>query len=71
MSETVIYTKTGCPYCQRAINHYRQRKEKIKEINVSEDSQAMNYIKSKYGATKVPVIVEGEKLVSIGYEGGG
>lgn len=71
MSEVIIYTKTGCPYCRRAMEEYRSKKIQFKEVNTSEDAAARQLIKEKYGAGKVPVIVENGKLISIGYQGGG
>lgn len=71
MSEIIIYTKTGCPYCQKALADYRAKGIKVKEINTSEDTAAKSLVKEKYGATKVPVIVEDGKLISAGYNGGG
>ena len=36
MSEVVIYTKTGCPYCAAARKHYTDEGVAITEINVTE-----------------------------------
>jgi glutaredoxin len=41
-----------------------------REVNVSRDGAALREIKRKYGATQVPVLVEGEH-VTIGFQGGG
>lgn len=71
MGDVVIYTKTGCPYCQKAMEDYRARGIKFKEVNTSLDAGAKQMVKEKYGAGKVPVIVEDGKLVSTGYNGGG
>ena len=66
-----IYTKTGCPYCSKAMEEYRSKGIPFKEVNTSVDSGAREMVKQKYGATKVPVIVEDGKLVAVGYSGGG
>lgn len=71
MAEVVIYTKTGCPYCKKALAEYRAKGVHFKEINTTENPEAKRLVKEKYGANKVPVIVEDGKLVSIGYAGGG
>jgi len=66
-----IYTKTGCPYCSKAMDEYRNKGIPFKEVNTSLDSSARELVKQKYGANKVPVIVEDGKLVAVGYNGGG
>lgn len=71
MCEVVIYTKTGCPYCRKAIEDYKTKRITFKEVNTSNDAEAKQLVKEKFGANKVPVIVEGGKLVSTGYNGGG
>ncbi|MBF7083533.1 glutaredoxin family protein [Desulfallas sp. Bu1-1] len=71
MDEVIIYTKTGCPYCRKAMEDYRAKNIQFKEVNTSEDADARRLVKEKYGAGKVPVIVEKGKVVSIGYQGGG
>ncbi|AGL01255.1 glutaredoxin [Desulfoscipio gibsoniae] len=71
MSDVVIYTKTGCPYCQKAVEDYRAKGIIFKEVNISVDTAAKQMVKEKLGARKVPVIVEDGKLTSTGYNGGG
>lgn len=71
MAEVIIYTKTGCPYCSKAMDEYRGKGISFKEVNTSLDSGAKDMVKQKYGATKVPVIVEDGKLLAVGYNGGG
>ncbi len=71
MGQVIIYTKTGCPYCQRAKEDYMAKGIDFTEINTSENPAAKQMLKEKFGAGKVPVIVEDGKLVSIGYNGGG
>jgi glutaredoxin 3 len=71
MSEVVIYTKTGCPYCRAAVDKYRQDGVSVREINTSEDSKALAYIRETWQAGKVPVIVKDGELLEIGFQGGG
>ena len=71
MAEVIIYTKTGCPFCSKAMDEYRSKGIPFKEVNTSLDSGAKDIVKEKYGATKVPVIVEDGKLVAVGFKGGG
>ena len=71
MAEMVIYTKTGCPYCQAAMEDYQNNNTPYREVNVSHDAKALQLIKDKFNAAKVPVIVQDGKLVGIGFQGGG
>jgi glutaredoxin 3 len=71
MSEVIIYTKIGCPYCQAAIADFMKKGVAFKEVNVSENPEAKKLVKERYNATKVPVIVREGQLVEIGFNGGG
>ncbi|RJX17754.1 MAG: glutaredoxin family protein [Desulforudis sp.] len=70
MAKTVIYTKTSCPYCRATMEGYRQQGIAFEEIDLSLDAQTKAMVQSKYGAKKVPVIVEDGKLVQIGDKNG-
>ncbi|MDW7652395.1 MAG: glutaredoxin family protein [Bacillota bacterium] len=71
MSQLLIYTKTGCPYCKAALEKYQKDGVDFREINTSEDPQALQYIKETFNAKQVPVIVRDGELVEIGFQGGG
>lgn len=71
MSDVVIYTKTGCPYCEAAKEQFQKEGVPFKEVNTSTDAEALAYIKQTLGAKKVPVIVRDGKLAEIGFQGGG
>jgi len=71
VDKVVIYTKTGCPYCQRLMQDYRARGVSFQEVNITVDASIQQMVKEKFGAEKVPIIVEDGKLISIGYNGGG
>jgi glutaredoxin len=49
---------------------YRQQGIAFEEIDLSLDAQTKAMVQSKYGAKKVPVIVEDGKLVQIGDKNG-
>ena len=68
--ERVLYIKEGCPYCARKAEDLKKKGLDYREVNVSRDGAALREIKRKYGATQVPVLVEGEQ-VTIGHQGGG
>jgi glutaredoxin len=64
-----IYTKDGCPHCARLRDDLREKGVQFQEFSVSRDKNALREAKEVYGADRVPVLVEGEK-VTIGYQGG-
>ncbi|MDO9535288.1 MAG: glutaredoxin family protein [Bacillota bacterium] len=63
-----VFIKDGCPYCTKLIDELRTKGVDFQEINISHNRQALKEIKSKYNATRVPVLVEGDK-VTVGYLG--
>lgn len=68
--ETILYVKEGCPYCARMASDLKKKGAAYREIDITRDSAALREIKRKYGATQVPVLVEGDQI-TIGYKGGG
>ena len=69
MTDVKLYTKTGCPYCAAAIQHYTDSKIPFEEINVSERPEMKDAVlKLTNGQRAVPVIVENGK-VTIGFGG--
>jgi glutaredoxin 3 len=70
MSEVVIYTKDGCPYCTAAKKHYNDQGITFNEINIHDKPEAKTKIlELTKGEAIVPVIVENDK-VTIGFGGG-
>ncbi|MFH2047897.1 MAG: glutaredoxin family protein [bacterium] len=70
MSDVVIYTKDGCPYCAAAKKHYTDEGIEFEEINVFQvDGAKDKVLKLTKGQNIVPVIVDkGE--IKIGFGGG-
>lgn len=70
MSDVIIYTKDGCPYCAAAKQHYTEQGIAFEEVNISREPQAKDKVlELTKGEKIVPVIVEkGE--VKIGFGGG-
>ncbi len=66
----IIYTKTGCPYCEAAKRHYTGQGIAFEEVNLSVHKERVEEIKKLTQGTKVPVIVDNDK-VSVGFNGGG
>ena len=70
MSDVVIYTKVGCPYCVAAKKHYTDEGISFDEIDVNNTAGAKEKVlELTAGQAIVPVIVtKGE--VTIGFGGG-
>jgi len=70
MSEVVIYTKTGCPYCAAAINDFNNKGISYTEINITEKPEMKSKLLELTGGEPiVPVIVQMDQ-VKIGFGGG-
>ncbi len=70
MSEVVIYTKEGCPYCAAAKKHYNDQDIAFEEIDVDATEGAKEKVlELTDGERIVPVIVENGK-VTAGFGGG-
>ena len=68
----IIYTKPGCPYCEKAREHYTARGIPFEDRNAQDN---LEYRREMFSYSKgdptVPTIVEDGKLKSIGWEGRG
>ncbi len=70
MSNVVIYTKDGCPYCAAAKKHYTDENIKFDEINVYQVNGAKEKVlELTKGQNIVPVIVDKDEI-KIGFGGG-
>ena len=72
MSDVVIYTKDGCPYCAAAKKHYTDEGIAFEEVNISQTPDAKEKVlELTKGEKIVPVIVDADKGgVKIGFGGG-
>ncbi len=66
----LIYTKTGCPYCEAALKSFKASGAEYEEINLSNDPSRIDEMVKISGSRKVPVIVDGDKI-SVGFNGSG
>jgi glutaredoxin 3 len=70
--DVILYTKPGCPYCQKAREHYTEMGIDFDDRNAQDNPV---YRKEMLSITKgdltVPVVVENGKLKQIGWEGRG
>lgn len=70
MSDVIIYTKVGCPYCTAAKKHYTDAGTAFDEIDVFDTPGAMDKVlELSKGERIVPVIVDGAE-VKLGFGGG-
>ncbi len=58
-----LYTRDGCPHCDRARERLRAEGGRLEEVNLSRTPQAMNeWLKLTDGRRIVPVIVRGGRI---------
>jgi glutaredoxin 3 len=68
----IIYTKPGCPYCEKAREYYRKHGRVFEDRNAQDNLQYRKEMLSfSSGDPTVPVIVDEGKLKQIGWEGRG
>ena len=59
----LLYTRTGCPYCDAKRTELAARGVPIREINVTERPQAVAELMKLTGGRRiVPVVVEGGRI---------
>lgn len=69
MSELILYTKTGCPYCAAAIQHFKNEGRPFTEFNITDQPEKKaELLKVSGGQAAVPVIVDGTE-VTVGFGG--
>jgi len=67
-----IYTKPGCPYCQKARDHYDSKGITYDDRNAQDNLEyRREMLAYSAGDHTVPVIVQDGKLLQIGWEGRG
>ena len=70
--EVILYTKPGCPYCQKAREHYTQLGIAFDDRNAQDNQDYREeMLLHSGGDLTVPVVVEDGKLKQIGWEGRG
>ena len=70
MSDVIIYTKKGCPYCAAAKKHYTDEGVSFEEIDVHDTPGALDKVNElSEGRNIVPIVVDQGK-VSVGFGGG-
>ena len=70
--EVIIYTKPGCPYCEKARQHYDARGIAFEDRNAQDNLVYRKQMLSFTGGDPtVPAIVENGILKQSGWEGRG
>lgn len=70
--EVTIYTKPGCPYCEKAREFYTRQGIPFEDLNAQDNlDYRARMLAISNGDPTVPVIVENGKLKQIGWEGRG
>lgn len=66
----IIYTKSGCPYCEEAKESFQKLNIDFCEINVSKHPDKIDELVLLTGVRRVPVIVDNSQI-TVGFNGGG
>jgi glutaredoxin-like protein NrdH len=64
-----LYSKPLCPYCDGAEHYLQKNGFKYNKIDITEDADAMEFVKSKGHRTVPQLYLEGRILVEGGYDG--
>jgi glutaredoxin 3 len=70
MSEVVIYTKKGCPYCAAAKKHYNDKGIAFEEIDVFAVPGAKDKVGELSGGSNIVPIIIDKGEVTVGFGGG-
>jgi len=59
----VLYTKSGCPFCNRVLEYVEENNIQIDERNVYESEVAMKELMEKGGKRQIPFLHDTDKDV--------
>lgn len=60
----VLYTKSGCPYCEEAVKFLDEHGVQYQEKEVRSDARAFEEMREKSGQTKAPTLDWGGKILA-------
>ena len=63
MAKIQIYTKSYCPYCDRAKSLFKQKGVSYEEISVEGNDELYTQLKQKTGMMTVPQIFINDELI--------
>lgn len=62
--EVIVYSTPTCPYCHMVKDFLKDKNVQFKDLDVSEDKDALQEMMSKSGQTGVPVLdINGKILI--------
>lgn len=64
-----VYSKTVCPFCVNAKNFLKSKNINFQEINIEQDSEALEFIKSQGHKTVPQIYMNGRLFVEGGWAG--
>jgi len=62
--KTVVYTKTGCPWCKEMLTFLKKKGVKYEEKNVSTNPDFLEQLENISGQTKAPTLNINGKIVA-------
>jgi len=63
VAKVVIYSKSYCPFCDRAKNLFKSKGVNYEEISVDDQPELYSSLKAKTGMMTVPQIFIDDKLI--------
>ena len=63
MAKVIMYKKNPCPYCDRAEIFFKNRDIKIEIVDLTNNMDELNRIKTETGWKTVPIIMIDGKLI--------
>ncbi|MBG30750.1 MAG: NrdH-redoxin [Opitutae bacterium] len=64
MKKTILFVKTGCPWCIDALAYFESKQVKLDIIDVRADGQRMDELVATSGQTKTPTLKHGDFVVA-------
>lgn len=60
----ILYVKSGCPWCNEAVEFLDSHGVSYRELNVSEDAAARDEMQKKSGQTRAPTLDWNGKILA-------
>lgn len=64
-----IYSKNNCPYCVQAKNYLKSKNINFQEINIEQDEESRDFVKSQGHRTVPQIYMDGKIFVEGGWSG--
>lgn len=69
MSDLILYVKTGCPWCEEALDYLDQKKIPYEKRVVSGNAKLMKEMEDLSGQTRAPTLsLKGKVLADFGVD---